>query len=158
MYRNCQGVIERFFNFLTVVDISYRRYLRSNGAFYGQGALICPGGTPLQWRSAGRRGFAWRCNGVIVNPNTGERCCTGAMRNRILDTVFYKRIGADLVLQILYLWLRKVRRTEIAGMAETSSRTVVKVFTAWYKIMQEDVCGDNVQAGTYECSVCRQIL
>lgn len=70
------------------------------------------------------------------------------MRSQTSDTFFFKRkIGADVVLHVLYLWLRKVRRMEMAGMAETTPKTVAKILTAWYQIMQEDLRSDDVQVG-----------
>ncbi|CAO3692529.1 unnamed protein product [Rhizopus microsporus] len=124
------------------------RYLTEKCIFYGAGELSCPGGSALRWRSNGNRGYAWRCNGVITNYETGERCCYGTTRPSKLASFFYrKKIPCAQVLLILYFWLHHSRRMDIADMVKVHPSTVARVLYGWYQIMQEELSKGDMQIG-----------
>lgn len=138
--------------------VSFNSYLTEKCIFYGAGELSCPGGSALRWRSNGNRGYAWRCNGVITNYETGERCCNGTTRSSKLASFFYrKKIPCAQVLLILYFWLHHSRRMDIADMVKVHPSTVARVLYGCYQIMQEELSKGDMQIGMNIGLFCTQI-
>lgn len=96
---------------------------------------------------AGSNGDVWRCNGRL-NMETGQRCCNGTMKAATTDSFFYNRsIGNKKILQILYFWLYRLRRGEIAEMLRLNPKTVAKILQDWFEVMHEDLSWGDVKIG-----------
>ncbi|KAI9468501.1 MAG: hypothetical protein EXX96DRAFT_590851 [Benjaminiella poitrasii] len=55
------------------------RFMTQYGIYYGeQTAILCGGdsGSPMYLEQS-RREARWRCNGIVIDPGTGENCCNG---------------------------------------------------------------------------------
>jgi hypothetical protein len=133
-----------------ILSIKYSfRYLFNSGVFYRTAEEVgtCPGGSLLALRPAGNHGMMWRCSG-IVNPTTGVRCCQGTMVSPRLNSFFANRnLDPSVTLEILFFWLRRTRRTQIAETVGVSRNTVRLVLNDWYQLLQEDLQERDMQIG-----------
>jgi hypothetical protein len=107
----------------------------------------CPGGSSMALRPSGRHGMMWRCSGLL-NQVTGIRCCQGTMVSPRLNSFFtYRNLNPSTVLEILFYWLRRLRRTQIAETVGVSPKAVRLALNDWYQLLQEDLKEEDVQIG-----------
>ncbi|KAG0929029.1 hypothetical protein G6F29_010856 [Rhizopus arrhizus] len=93
----------------------------------------------------------WRCNGIIVNQETGEKCCNGrqiAVRNASFFA--HRNLPSYDTLSILYFWSLKIRRMTISTMVGCSPKAVRKTLTDWYQVLQEDLQQNDCKIGGYD--------
>ncbi|KAG1139135.1 hypothetical protein G6F37_013041 [Rhizopus arrhizus] len=93
----------------------------------------------------------WRCNDMIVNQETGEKCCNGrqiAVRNASLFS--HRNLPTYDTLSILYFWSLKIRRMTISTMVGCSPKAVRKTLTDWYHVLQEDLQQNDRNIGGYD--------
>lgn len=82
----------------------------------------------------------WRCNGIIIDHITGERCCNGREITARRDSFFSnKKISVRQVMAILYGWPLHMRRSRIADFAQCTIDTVNRTILNWYQMIQEDI-------------------
>ncbi|KAG1457982.1 hypothetical protein G6F57_014785 [Rhizopus arrhizus] len=84
-------------------------------------------GSNTAYRCNGAEGSIprWRCNGIITNQETGEKCCNGrqiAVRNASFFS--HRNLPTYDTLSILYFWSLKIRRMTISTMVGCSPNTV----------------------------------
>ncbi|KAG0781321.1 hypothetical protein G6F57_012243 [Rhizopus arrhizus] len=92
----------------------------------------------------------WRCNGIIINQETGEKCRNGrqiAIRNASFFT--HRNLPSYETLSILYFWRLKVRCMTTSTMVGCSPNTVRKTLTDWYQVLQ-DLQQNDCKIGGYD--------
>ncbi|CEG79693.1 hypothetical protein RMATCC62417_14128 [Rhizopus microsporus] len=91
--------------------------------------------------------MVWRCNGIL-NLRTGIRCCQGTMVSPRLNSFFtHRSLNPSTVLEILFYWLCRLRRMQIAKTVGVSPKAVTLVLNDWYQLLQEDLKKEDVQIG-----------
>ncbi|EIE82405.1 hypothetical protein RO3G_07110 [Rhizopus delemar RA 99-880] len=129
------------------------QFFINNGIYYGSNTVYrCNGdeGSVMYLEQTGSVP-RWRCNGIIVNQETGEKCCNGrqvAVRNA---SFFSNRsLPAYDALSILYFWSLKVRRMTISTMVGCSPKAVRETLKDWYQVLQEDLQQNDCKIGGYD--------
>ncbi|KAI8330381.1 hypothetical protein BD560DRAFT_463199 [Blakeslea trispora] len=131
---------------INVILDNCNSYLRSRNCFFGSDAVfLCPGGSSMYYTEAGSNGLVWRCNG-IVNGVTGQRCCNGSMKAGSSDSFFFNRsLDNRKVLQVIFLWLYRVRRGEMSEMLRVSPKAIRNTLNDWYELIHEDLTWGDVK-------------
>jgi IS1 family transposase len=92
----------------------------------------------------------WRCNG-IVDALTGIQCCRGRSRTYRVDSFFAGRgTKPENVMLVLYFWAIRVRKSEIVKLTHLDPKTVAKIISDWYQMIQEDISEENCTIGGYD--------
>lgn len=82
----------------------------------------------------------WRCNGIIIDNITGNRCCNGREITARRESFFSnKKISVRQVMAILYGWSLQMRISRIADFAQCTIDTVKRTILDWYQMIQEDI-------------------
>ncbi|KAI9325990.1 hypothetical protein BD770DRAFT_450072 [Pilaira anomala] len=125
---------------------SINQYLMSNGVFYNHlRVILCNGvsGSQMYLDSSNPNRIRWRCNG-IVDQVTGNRCCNGRTKSYRVDSFFSgRRAATEDVMLVLYFWAIRIRRSEIVKMTQLDRKTVSKIISDWYQMIQEDLEDDD---------------
>ncbi|KAG1147461.1 hypothetical protein G6F37_008807 [Rhizopus arrhizus] len=129
------------------------QFFINNGIYYGSNTVYrCNGveGSIMFLKQTGSIP-RWRCNGIIVNQETGEKCCNGrqiAVRNASFFS--HRNLPTYDTLSILYFWSLKIRRMTISTMVGCSPKAVRKTLTDWYQVLQEDLQQNDCKIGGYD--------
>ncbi|KAG0936683.1 hypothetical protein G6F57_006671 [Rhizopus arrhizus] len=110
------------------------QFFINNGIYYGGNTVYrCNGaeGSIMYLEQTGSIP-RWRCNGIITNQETGEKCCNGrqiAVRNASFFA--HRNLPSYDTLSILYFWSLKIRRMTISTMVGYSPKAVRKTLADW---------------------------
>ncbi|KAG1136296.1 hypothetical protein G6F38_012161 [Rhizopus arrhizus] len=129
------------------------QFFINNGIYYGSNTVYRCNGAEGSIMYLERTGSIprWRCNGVIINQETGEKCCNGrqiAVRNASFFA--HRNLPSYDTLSILYFWSLKIRRMTISTMVGCSPKAVRKTLTDWYQVLQEDLQQNDCKIGGYD--------
>lgn len=96
-------------------------------------------------RPIGRHDMICCCNGIL-NQVTGIRYCQGTMVSPRLNSFFtHCSLNPSTVLEIVFSWLCRVRRTQVAEPVGVSRKTIRLVLNDWFQMLQEDLKEEDTQ-------------
>ncbi|KAG1136329.1 hypothetical protein G6F37_012182 [Rhizopus arrhizus] len=98
----------------------------NNGIYYGSNTVYRCNGAEGSIMYLERTGSIprWRCNGIIINQETGEKCCNGRQITvRNASFFAHRNLPSYDTLSILYFWSLKICRMTISTMVGCSSNT-----------------------------------
>lgn len=87
---------------------------------------------------------SWRCHGRIINYETRVYCCNGSRTSERIGSFFFNRsLEVNKVMLILYEWLHRTARGQIAKKVGCSAKVVRSVLNGLQELLQEDLSLEN---------------